>query len=113
MGYVVTEKCIKCKYQDCIAVCPVNCFYHGEVMLVINPDECIDCGACEPVCTAQAIVFGDTNDGEAWLDLNLKYSNVWPNITRKGETPTDADSYNKLEGQYQKYFSASPGKSVR
>ena len=50
MTYVVTEACIKCKYMDCVEVCPVDCFYEGENMLVINPDECIDCGVCEPEC---------------------------------------------------------------
>ena len=46
MTYVVTEACIKCKYTDCVEVCPVDCFYEGENMLVIHPDECIDCGVC-------------------------------------------------------------------
>ena len=56
MTYVVTEACIKCKYMDCVEVCPVDCFYEGENMLVIHPDECIDCGVCEPECPAEAIV---------------------------------------------------------
>ena len=56
MTYVVTENCIKCKYMDCVEVCPVDCFYVGENMLVINPEECIDCGVCEPECPAEAIV---------------------------------------------------------
>ena len=55
MTYVVTENCIKCKYTDCVDVCPVDCFYEGENMLVIHPDECIDCGACEPECPVSAI----------------------------------------------------------
>src|SRR6185437_2719513 len=59
---VVTENCIKCKYMDCVEVCPVDCFYAGENMLVIHPDECIDCGVCEPECPAQAIK-PDTEDG--------------------------------------------------
>src|SRR4051794_35543316 len=67
MTYVVTEACIKCKYMDCVEVCPVDCFYEGEVMLVINPNECIDCGVCEPECTAEAIL-PDTKSGlEKWL----------------------------------------------
>ena len=56
MTYVVTEACIKCKYMDCVEVCPVDCFYEGENMLVINPDECIDCGVCEPECPPEAIL---------------------------------------------------------
>ncbi len=68
MTYVVTEACIKCKYMDCVEVCPVDCFYEGENMLVINPDECIDCGVCEPECPAEAIL-PDTESGlEKWLD---------------------------------------------
>jgi ferredoxin len=55
MTYVVNESCIKCKYMDCVEVCPVDCFYEGENMLVIHPDECIDCGVCEPECPVEAI----------------------------------------------------------
>ena len=62
MTYVVTDNCIKCKYMDCVEVCPVDCFYEGENMLVIHPDECIDCGVCEPECPANAI-FPDTEPG--------------------------------------------------
>ena len=62
MAYVVNESCIKCKYMDCVEVCPVDCFYEGENMLVINPAECIDCGVCEPECPTDAIVFGNMND---------------------------------------------------
>ena len=68
MTYVVTDACIKCKYLDCVEVCPVDCFYEGENMLVINPSECIDCGVCEPECPAEAIL-PDTESGlEVWLD---------------------------------------------
>ena len=62
MTFVVTDNCIKCKYMDCVEVCPVDCFYEGENMLVIHPDECIDCGVCEPECPAKAI-FSDTEPG--------------------------------------------------
>ena len=76
MTYVVTEDCIKCKFMDCIDVCPVDCFYEGENMLVIHPEECIDCGVCEPECPAEAI-YPDTKDGmEEWLPLNKKYSEI-------------------------------------
>jgi ferredoxin len=85
MTYVVTEACIKCKYMDCVEVCPVDCFYEGENMLVINPDECIDCGVCDPECPPNAIL-PDTEKGlEKWLELNSSLSTQWPNITRKGE----------------------------
>ena len=76
MTYVVTENCIRCKYMDCVEVCPVDCFYAGENMLVIHPDECIDCGVCEPECPAEAI-FPDTRPGfESWLKLNAKYASA-------------------------------------
>ena len=67
MTYVVTENCIKCKYMDCVEVCPVDCFYDGENMLVIHPDECIDCGVCEPECPVEAIVPDSDDKGGAWL----------------------------------------------
>jgi len=74
MTYVVVESCIKCKYMDCVEVCPVDCFYEGENMLVIHPDECIDCGVCEPECPAEAIK-PDTESGlEKWLELNAQYA---------------------------------------
>ena len=93
MTYVVDEVCIKCKYMDCVEVCPVDCFYEGENFLVINPDECIDCGVCEPECPAEAIV-PDTEDGlDQWLEINTKYSAEWPNITVKGESPADAEEW--------------------
>jgi ferredoxin len=109
MTYVVTEACIKCKYMDCVEVCPVDCFYEGENTLVIHPDECIDCGVCEPECPAEAIM-PDTEDGvERWAELNREYSAQWPNITRKGESPPDADEYKGMGGKFDKYFSANPG----
>lgn len=74
MTYVVTDACIRCKYMDCVEVCPVDCFYEGDNMLVINPSECIDCGVCEPECPAEAIL-PDTESGlEQWLELNTKFS---------------------------------------
>src|SRR5436190_1333341 len=90
MTYVVTEACIKCKFMDCVEVCPVDCFYEGENMLVINPDECIDCGVCEPECPPEAIK-ADTESGlEKWLSVNAEYAKSWPNISQKGEPPSDA-----------------------
>ena len=90
MTYVVDEKCIKCKTTDCVAVCPVNCFYEGENILVIHPDECIDCGVCEPECPVDAIK-PDTEPGlDKWLALNREYAQKWPNITVKKDMPKDA-----------------------
>ena len=101
MTYVVVESCIKCKYMDCVEVCPVDCFYEGENMLVIHPDECIDCGVCEPECPVDAIK-PDTEPGlEKFLKLNADFAKVWPNITAKKEPPPDAKAWegvaNKLE----------------
>lgn len=94
MTYIVTENCIKCKFQDCVEVCPVDCFYEGENFLVIHPDECIDCGVCEPECPAEAIV-PDTEPGvEDWLEINKKFAEMWPNLTRKGDQPPDAEDWN-------------------
>ena len=109
MTYVVTEACIKCKYTDCVEVCPVDCFYEGDNMLVIHPDECIDCGVCEPECPADAIK-PDTEPGlEKWLEVNTEYAKSWPNITQKKEAPTDAKEFEGVEGKFEKYFSKEPG----
>ena len=106
MTYVVTDNCIKCKYMDCIEVCPVDCFYEGENMLVIHPDECIDCGVCEPECPADAIK-PDTEPGlEKWLQVNTEYAEKWPNITAKKEPPADAKEFDGVDGKFEKYFSA-------
>ena len=108
MTFVVTENCIKCKYMDCVEVCPVDCFYAGENMLVIHPDECIDCGVCEPECPALAI-FADTDERATpeWLELNAKYSKVWPNILHKGEPPADAKAWDGAPGKMAA-FSTDP-----
>ena len=110
MTYVVTEACIKCKYMDCVEVCPVDCFYEGENMLMIHPDECIDCGVCEPECPAEAIVPDSDPQAEKWLAANRDYSAQWPNITRKGEVPDDADAWKGVENKFADHFSANPGK---
>ena len=109
MTYIVNELCIKCKYMDCVEVCPVDCFYEGENMLVIHPDECIDCGVCEPECPVEAIVPDTEPGAEQWLELNREYSEKWPNITVKGETAADADEFKGAEGKFEKHFSSNPG----
>ena len=89
MTYVVDDNRIRCKIMDCVEVSPVDCFYEGENMLVIHPDECIDCGVCVPECPVDAIK-PDTEPGlEKWLRLNAEYTKVWPNITLKKPPPTD------------------------
>lgn len=112
MTYVVTEACIKCKYMDCVEVCPVDCFFEGENMLVIHPDQCIDCGICEPECPAEAII-PDTAPGAAkWLPLNRDYASKWPNITRKGTPPADADAWRSKANKHADHFSPKPGKGT-
>jgi ferredoxin len=110
MTYVVTEDCLKCKYMDCVEVCPVDCFYEGAGMLVIHPDECIDCGVCEPECPPKAILPDSDPKAEKWLKLNAEYSVKWPNITRKGTPPPDADAWKDVPGKFEKFFSPEPGK---
>jgi ferredoxin len=109
MTYVVTEACIRCKYTDCVEVCPVDCFYEGENMLVIHPDECIDCGVCEPECPVDAIK-PDTEPGaaEKWGELNREYAALWPNITRKKPAPADADAWKDVPDKLATQFSPKP-----
>ena len=108
MTYVVNDSCIKCKLMDCVSVCPVDCFYEGENMLVIHPDECIDCGVCEPECPVEAIK-PDTEPGlEEFLKLNAEYSKTWPNITVKREPPADHKEWEGKPGKIE-LFSPNPG----
>ena len=83
MTYIVNENCIACKYTDCVEVCPVDCFYEGENMLVIHPDECIDCGVCEPECPPEAILPDSEPGIEKWLQVNREMAEIWPNITQR------------------------------
>ncbi|MEQ8444063.1 MAG: ferredoxin family protein [Alphaproteobacteria bacterium] len=110
MTYVVTEDCIKCKHMDCVEVCPVDCFYEGLNMLVIHPDECIDCGVCEPECPAEAILPDTEPEAEKWLELNKDYSEVWPNITVMGQAPADAEEWQGVPDKFKNHFSPEPGK---
>ena len=112
MTYIVNDMCIKCKFMDCVEVCPVDCFYEGENMLVIHPDECIDCGVCEPECPVEAI-RPDTDDGaEEWVEMNRKYADSWPNITRKGEPLADADDWREVQNKFADHFSENPGQGT-
>lgn len=113
MTHVVDDKCINCKHTTCVSVCPVDCFYEGANMLVINPDECIDCGVCEPECPVDAIVPDShlkDNELETWLNINTKYSNIWPNIDegRPEDVPKDAKDWDGVPNKI-KYFSDKPG----
>jgi ferredoxin len=101
MAYVVTENCVRCKYMDCVEVCPVDCFYEGETMLVIHPDECIDCGVCEPECPAGAISPDGDSEAARWIDVNAKYAALWPSISIKRHPPVDRESFDGLPDKYK------------
>ncbi len=103
MTFVVTEQCIKCKYTDCVEVCPVDCFYEGPNFLVIHPDECIDCALCEPECPVNAIVSQDdlTPENQQFLTLNAEKAAVWPNITAKKASFADSKQWEHVEGKLQ------------
>ena len=109
MTYVVTDACIKCKYMDCVEVCPVDCFYEGENMLVIHPEECIDCSVCEPECPAKAILPDTAAWSENWLKLNADFASIWPNVTVKRLPAADAAEFDGVAGKRGKYFSEMPG----
>ena len=108
MTYVVNDNCIKCKYTDCVEVCPVDCFYEGANMLVIHPDECIDCGVCEPECPVDAIK-PDTEPGlEKWLELNAEYAKTWPNITVKKDAAAGRQGLGGQAGQDRRISTRNP-----
>lgn len=103
MTYVVTESCIKCKYTDCVDVCPVDCFREGPNFLVIDPDECIDCAVCVPECPVNAIYAEDDvpSDQQAFIKLNVELAKGWKSITKSKNSLPEAEEFkdtkNKLE----------------
>lgn len=101
MTYVVTENCINCKHTDCVSVCPVDCFYEGPNFLAINPDECIDCGLCEPECPVNAIMADREVPGEliSFVKMNAELSAKWPNINEMKENLPDAEKWNGVSGK--------------
>ena len=103
MAYVVTESCIKCKYTDCVEVCTVDCFYEGPEFLVIHPDECIDCGLCEPECPIEAIYADDElpENQIEFIEINAKLADVYENITEAKDALPDADNYKDIEEKVQ------------
>lgn len=98
MTFVVTEKCIKCKYTDCVEVCPVDCFHEGPNMLVIDPDECIDCSLCEPECPVDAIVPEDeiAPEQREFIEINQRLSQKWPVLTVQKSAPKDAKDWENV-----------------
>ncbi|MBN2692546.1 MAG: ferredoxin family protein [Burkholderiaceae bacterium] len=95
MTFVVTENCIRCKYTDCVDVCPVDCFREGPNFLVIDPDECIDCAVCVPECPANAIYAEEDvpGDQQSFIKINAELSRQWPSITKRKPAPDDADEW--------------------
>ena len=103
MTHVVTESCIRCRYTDCVDVCPVDCFRKGPNFLVIDPDECIDCAVCIPECPVNAIFAEEDvpDDQKAFTALNAELSALWPSITRLEPHPEDADARAKVQEKRQ------------
>jgi ferredoxin len=103
MTYVVTESCIKCKYTDCVDVCPVDCFREGPNMLVIDPDECIDCTLCVAECPVEAIFAEDDvpPDQRDFIGLNKELSKAWKMIAEKKDAPADADDWKAVKEKRQ------------
>lgn len=101
MTFVVTENCIKCKYTDCVEVCPVDCFHEGPNFLVIDPEECIDCTLCEPECPVEAIYPEDDlpADQQQFLELNAELAREWPVISEMKSAPVDADDWKDQPGK--------------
>jgi ferredoxin len=99
MTFVVTESCIKCKYTDCVTVCPVDCFVEGPNFLAINPDECIDCAVCVPECPVDAI-YADTdlpNDQLEFLAINAELAKNWPSIAKRKDPLPEAEDWSKIK----------------
>ena len=99
MTYIVGDACVKCKYTDCVEVCPVDCFYEGENFLVINPDECIDCGLCEPECPVDAIFSEDElpPDQIPFIEINERLSQEWSNISEKKDALPEAEKFGEIK----------------
>ncbi len=108
MAFVVCEPCIKCKYTDCVDVCPVACFHEGETMVAIDPDECIDCGVCVDECPVSAIYPGDEVP-EKWADfigLNARYAKEWP-VLEEGHDPLPTAEEFKQVAEKREHFSSN------
>ena len=101
MPFVVTQNCIKCKYTDCVEVCPVDCFHEGPNMLVIDPDECIDCTLCDPECPIEAIMCDEDvpEDMNEFIELNAELSKKWPVINEMKSPPDDVEEWKEQKGK--------------
>ena len=103
MAYVVTEPCIRCKYTDCVVVCPVDCFHEGPNLLVIDPEACIDCALCESECPVDAIFPDDAvpEDQRDFIELNARFAAAWPVISEPKAPPSDARDWEDISGKRQ------------
>jgi ferredoxin len=103
MTFVVTESCIRCKYTDCVEVCPVDCFREGPNILVIDPDECIDCNLCVPECPVDAIFSEDDvpENQKHFIALNAELAKKWPEISIMKPAPIDADDWKTVKDKEQ------------
>jgi len=112
MTYVVSALCINCKHTTCVEVCPVDCFHEGENMLVIDPDECIDCSLCVPECPVEAIFDEDDLPAEQsqMIAVNAEFAKKWPVITSIRDAPPDAHDWADVENKYPEHFSPNPAK---
>jgi ferredoxin len=101
MTYVVTESCIRCKYTDCVDVCPVDCFREGPNFLVIDPDECIDCTLCVAECPVEAIYAEDDvpDDQKPFTSLNAELAKLWKPIIERKPAPPDADEWKSVKAK--------------
>lgn len=109
MTFVVAEPCIKCKFTDCVSVCPVDAFHEGRNALVIDPAECIDCGACEPECPTSAIYAEDKLPAEwqEFVQINARMTQKWPVISAKKEPLPEAESLKTAAGK-RRFFDERP-----
>ena len=103
MAFIVGDACVKCKLTDCVEVCPVDCFYEGPNMLVINPDECIDCALCEPECPIEAIYSEDEvpEDQIEYIELNAELCTQWPNIVEQKDPLPDSEEWKEVKGKFE------------
>jgi ferredoxin len=103
MAYVITDSCIKCKFTDCVEVCPADCFHEGPNYMVIDPDECIDCTLCEPECPAQAIFSLDNlpDSKRGFIALNAELAKLWPQLAERKDPLPDAEDWKEVPDKLQ------------
>ena len=103
MTHVVTDSCVKCKYTTCIEVCPVDCFLETEYMVIINPEECIDCGVCIPECPVEAIK-PEADELLVWLERAKILTPKLKPITKQKDPLPDADKFKNEKNKFEKYI---------